>query len=106
MCEFLLSIGLDLGLLNYNGHSALHKAAVKGQLAACKWLLEEAGLGIVHLAPDADGNTPAEMARLEGYDDVFQYLEHQTLSLVVDGGTKSSAATQPPHLAGPSSIGS
>ena len=39
MLRLLQSYGLDLGLLNLNGHSAVHKAAVNGRLDACKWLL-------------------------------------------------------------------
>ena len=32
MCRYLQSIGLDITLTNRNGHSAVHKAAVKGQV--------------------------------------------------------------------------
>eukprot|EP00603_Paraphysomonas_imperforata_P007076 CAMPEP_0114435162 /NCGR_PEP_ID=MMETSP0103-20121206/12669_1 /TAXON_ID=37642 ORGANISM="Paraphysomonas imperforata, Strain PA2" /NCGR_SAMPLE_ID=MMETSP0103 /ASSEMBLY_ACC=CAM_ASM_000201 /LENGTH=357 /DNA_ID=CAMNT_0001605141 /DNA_START=121 /DNA_END=1194 /DNA_ORIENTATION=+ len=39
MLKLLQSYGLDLGLLNLNGHSAVHKAAVNGRLDACRWLL-------------------------------------------------------------------
>ncbi len=39
MLKLLQAYGLDLGLLNHNGHSAIHKAAVNGRLAACQWLL-------------------------------------------------------------------
>ena len=35
--EYLRGLGLDLGLLNDNGHSALHKAATKGHADACEW---------------------------------------------------------------------
>ena len=41
-CRWLQRRGLDLALLNRNGHSALHKAAVKGRCCTfftcvCKW---------------------------------------------------------------------
>ena len=36
-CDLLSSRGLDLGILNSNGHSALHKAAVKGNHQVCEW---------------------------------------------------------------------
>lgn len=39
MLRLLQSYGLDLKLLNLNGHSAVHKAAVNGRLEACQWLL-------------------------------------------------------------------
>ncbi|CAJ1334281.1 unnamed protein product [Effrenium voratum] len=45
MCLYLQRKGLDLAVLNFNGHSALHKAAVKGQRDLCQWLLGEGGLG-------------------------------------------------------------
>jgi ankyrin repeat protein len=31
MCRWLAGLGLDLSIINHNGHSALHKAANKGQ---------------------------------------------------------------------------
>ena len=50
MCIWLRAKGLDLKLLNKNKHSALHKAAVKGKLDICEWLLStEVGLGAIHL---------------------------------------------------------
>ena len=80
MCRWLQSIGLELGLLNDNGHSALHKAAVKGQRSVCAWLLSPEGgrLGAKHLLADGDGNTPAEMARLEGYTELESEWERLT----------------------------
>jgi ankyrin repeat protein len=79
MCQWLRERGLDLKLLNRNGHSALHKAAVKGNSATCEWLLaaDGGGLGVGHLQPDGDGNTPSRMARLEGFAGLAAYLEMQ-----------------------------
>ena len=69
MCDWLNILGLDMTLLNNNGHSAVHKAAVKGQRETCEWLLTAGGLGAEHVRPDYhDGMTPAVMARLEGHD--------------------------------------
>ena len=42
MLSLLQGYGLNLGLLNLNGHSAIHKAAVNGRLEACQWLLTQA----------------------------------------------------------------
>ena len=77
MCRWLRDRGLDLAVLNHNGHSAVHKAAVKGRRDVCEWLLAEdgGGLGARHLAADGDGNTPALMARLEGYDALSEWLD-------------------------------
>lgn len=84
MCRWLQNIGLRLDLLNHNGHSALHKAAVKGQQAVCTWLLspDGGGLGAQHMLPDGDGNTPAEMARLEGYKELGSWLEAEAARMI------------------------
>ena len=74
MCRWLACRGLDLTLRNRNGHSAVHKAAVKGNAAACAWLLGEGGLGRDHLRPDGDGNTPSRMARAEGFAELAEWL--------------------------------
>lgn len=76
MLSWLAQRGLDLKIVNRNGHSALHKAAVKGHATACDWLLTHAGLGAAHMAPDGDGNTPQRMAAAEGFHDVADAL-HQ-----------------------------
>ena len=78
MCDWLNRLGLDMTLLNNNGHSAVHKAAVKGQRETCEWLLTAGGLGAEHVRPDYhDGMTPAEMARLEGHDDLATWLRER-----------------------------
>ena len=77
MCELLVQLGLDIKLSNRNGHSALHKASVKGQRRVCEWLLHNGGLGLEQMLPDKDGNTPADIARLEGYITLGTYLDNQ-----------------------------
>ena len=99
-------MGLDVKLLNKNKHSALHKAAVKGKRDICEWLLStEVGLGAFHLQvykllciificmprvflgvallifskKDADGNSPATMARMEGYVELADYLQEKEI---------------------------
>lgn len=77
MCRWLRDRGLDIKLLNRNGHSAVHKAAVKGNRATCEWLLaaDGGGLSAPHLQADGDGNTPSRMARFEGFDGLADRLE-------------------------------
>ena len=50
---------------------------MKGRRDVCEWLLAEdgGGLGARHLAADGDGNTPALMARLEGFDELSEWLD-------------------------------
>ena len=61
--KYFLSEGLNYHILNNNGHSALHKAAIKGNMKACEWLITSvedggAGLGLKHMQPDDDNFTP------------------------------------------------
>ena len=81
MCAYLRDVGVDLTVTNRNGHSAVHKAAVKGNSAACEWLLGAGGLGLEHLRADGDGNTPGEMARLEGHEALAAWLAEKTRTL-------------------------
>jgi ankyrin repeat protein len=81
ICRWLSAIGLDLSILNRNGHSALHKAASKGQARVCEWLLNEECLGLQHLRPDQDGNTPAAIARMEGYAELAEALDAAVANL-------------------------
>ena len=77
VCRWLCASGLDVAVLNCNGHSALHKAAIKGNAKVCEWLLSADGgrLSERHLQADHDGNTPASMARAEGYETLARWLE-------------------------------
>ena len=81
ICTALLNdFHLDFTLLNHNGHSVFHKAAVKGHYNLCKWLLEtgkDASFGVkleTLLQPDKGGCTPSELARLEGFLDLSKML--------------------------------
>lgn len=48
----------------------LHHAAVTGQLAHVKWLVEQGA----EINPICDAETPLDMALIDGHDDVAQYL--------------------------------
>ena len=85
MCKWLQARGLDIGILNCNGHSALHKAAVKGNANICEWLLAGGRLGLRHLAPDGDGNTPALMARLDGHVRLAEDLDAAASRMIARG---------------------
>eukprot|EP00439_Symbiodinium_sp_Y106_P066892 s5413_g10.t7 len=87
---------LDLKVLNLNGHSALHKAAVKGGFDCCRWLLRAAegseggggGLGPEQLRCDRDGHRPSTMARCGGFEELSRWL--QSLESEVDGQKEPS----------------
>ena len=64
--RWLARRGLDVGVLNCNGHSAVHKAALHGNRPMCEWLLGDGGplTAAEHMRPDKrDGSTPATLAR-------------------------------------------
>lgn len=77
--KFFYSAGLNFSILNKNGHSALHKAAMKGNNDACLWLLTDPeeggpGLSIDHMQADLDGFTPAMFALANGFEELGRYL--------------------------------
>ena len=51
-----------------------YRARCLVQARVCEWLIDVAGLGIEHMQPDQDGNTPAEMARMEGFHELSNWL--------------------------------
>lgn len=69
--KYLHDMGLDCGIINKNGHSALHKAAIKGNIEICQWLVGtgegEGNLSFRHMAPDQDGFTPLLFAHANGH---------------------------------------
>lgn len=83
LIRMLKTRGLDLGVLNRNGHSVLHKAAIKGQGDAIEYLIgpkEEGGLelGLEYMRPDSDGFTPISFARANHYPALAKRLvEHE-----------------------------
>jgi ankyrin repeat protein len=78
-CRYLHGLGCAFDLVNRNGHSSVHKAAQRGKLDVCRWLLEGGELrGRItrerHLAPDGEGFTPSALAAVEGHDEVAAWL--------------------------------
>ncbi|KAF0695926.1 Aste57867_13274 [Aphanomyces stellatus] len=71
--RFLVECGnLNCAILNRNGHSALHKAAIKGHEDICMWLLTPrtaggGGLTRQHMQADDEGFTPINFATANGH---------------------------------------
>lgn len=89
MLQYLQEKGLDLTILNANGRSAVHKAGLKGHLRACEWLLTAvegggAGLGLRHVGPDIEGDTPASLANSNGHSVVEEWLLVEQSRLATD----------------------
>lgn len=76
----LMIRGMNVGLLNRNGHSVLHKAAMKGHQDLALWLMKPivdggCGFGLNHMLPDDDGFTPMSFARANGFDELSKKLQ-------------------------------
>jgi hypothetical protein len=54
------------------------------QARVCAWLLNQECLGAAHLQPDQDGNSPAVMARLEGFHALADSLDAALAALLGD----------------------
>ena len=82
-CEYLASLGVRFDLINANGHSTLHKAAQRGNQAVLSWLLDTPHLAITarHARPDSEGYAPADLARVEGFRDVADWLTARQTTL-------------------------
>mmetsp|Transcript_25266 Transcript_25266/g.37307 ORF Transcript_25266/g.37307 Transcript_25266/m.37307 type:complete len:350 (-) Transcript_25266:13-1062(-) len=77
--KFLSQIdGMDMTLVNANGHGSLHKAAQRGQDDVVKWLVhDENNLRMFQfswIGPDSDDCCPSDLAGMEGYHDLALYL--------------------------------
>lgn len=73
-CQWLRRRGVDLGLANNQGHNALHKAAYGGHRELCAWLQDEVGLDRFAALPDARGQTPVDLARKAGHEELADWL--------------------------------
>ncbi|KAH9144184.1 hypothetical protein AeRB84_011864 [Aphanomyces euteiches] len=78
--KYLVDQGLDCAILNRNGHSALHKAAIKGHIEICEWLITPralggGGLGLRHMQLDDEGFTPTTFASANGHMRLSEILQ-------------------------------
>ena len=102
VCRWLRGCGLNAAVLNCNGHSAVHKAAIKGNRAVCEWLLSaEGGLSTAHLLADRDGNTPASMARAEGFVELADWLDGVSAGHAHPHASESEGRASPSAQTGP-----
>jgi len=90
-----------MGLVNSNGHSMLHKSAQRGKDDVCQWvfanypfsLKEESGVDLLQqIAPDAEGCCPSDLAGLEGFENLADWLVCEEKRLVIEAfGTNPCA---------------
>lgn len=78
--KYLHAHGVNYDHINGNKRTALHKAAVKGNEAACKWLIApvtQGGCGYnrKHMQPEKEGDTPSRLAATAGFHSLSKYLQ-------------------------------
>jgi len=75
--KWLYSIGGEISLINFNGHSFLHKSAQRGKINFCKWICKSGGAGVdllVFVSPDAEQCCPSDLAGMEGHIQLADWL--------------------------------
>ena len=97
--SWLHSTGADFTLVNDNGHSALHKAAQRGNASACKWLVDmylhkpesdvdgqrgnaSACKWLLLIGPDAEGACPSDLCGMNGHENLAKWLSKQECDFV------------------------
>ncbi len=70
-------LGVDIGLADYDGRTALHLASSENQLEVAKYLIKKG----INLEPrDRWGNTPLDDAKREGHQEMVELLEKHLLN--------------------------
>lgn len=89
--KWLHEIGSDMKVVNSNGHGMLHKSAQRGKEEVCRWILEEylATEGdcqskLQQIGPDAEGFCPSDLAGVEGFEFLAQWLTMQEGKIALD----------------------
>ena len=91
-----------MGLVNSNGHGILHKSAQRGKNSVCRWIIENYDSSInvkthitdkkstrtqidilSQIGPDEEGCCPSDLAGMEGFDLLANWLvsEEQKIGL-------------------------
>ena len=73
----VMKCGVDCGLINENGHSPLHKAAIYGRADVCDFLINRTVCcGREHTSPDKLNQRPSDMALYNGFAELARRLRH------------------------------
>lgn len=70
-----LAIGRSINFMDYDKRTALHMAASHGRMKVVKYLINH---GAITNIQDRFGNTPADEARANGYEDIEKYIDEST----------------------------
>jgi hypothetical protein len=105
---WLKSIGSNMGLVNSNGHGILHKSAQRGKDSVCRWIIENHdssnntkthGTGkkrtqidiLSQIGPDEEGCCPSDLAGMEGFDSLANWLVNEEQKIGLEIYTKNSS---------------
>ncbi len=83
---WLLQSGLDLSLINMNGHSALHKAAQRGNGVAVHWLVNKVLSETTFqtfIGPDNEGNCPSDLCGMEGHENLAVWISARECDIII-----------------------
>ena len=87
---WLLDVGSDFGLVNSNGHTALHKAAQRGCSGTIRWLVDNFLVsdgdidGSLFIGPDLEGNCPSYLCGMECLNEsMARWLSKQECEFIV-----------------------
>lgn len=77
--SWLRNAGMDFYTVNSNGHTALHKAAQRGSITACKWIvdtfMQDDPKGMIFIGPDAEGHCPSDLCSMDGHKELAQWMQ-------------------------------
>lgn len=89
--QWLQDIGSDMMIVNSNGHGMLHKSAQRGKEEVCRWIVEaylvKEGCWqnmLRQIGPDAEGFCPSDLAGIEGFEFLAQWLTMQEGRIALD----------------------
>ncbi|GFH53013.1 hypothetical protein CTEN210_09489 [Chaetoceros tenuissimus] len=91
--QWLKEIGLNMSLVNSNGHALLHKSAQRGKFQVCRWIFEQNSSHddenilmnmVEQIAPDAENCCPSDLAGMEGFEDLACWLVSQEQKIALN----------------------
>ena len=93
LMQFMESNGCQMGQINSNGHSVLHKAAQRGNSEVAKWFISKyvqnelnqddgSKDAIEFIAPDGEGCLPSDLAGQESHLSLARWLARKEAELV------------------------
>jgi hypothetical protein len=75
--KYVHGLGVTCDLINTNGHSPLHKAAIYGREDVCDYLLQHTACSArVHVLPGVLNEKPSHMAYYNGFHKLAAKLSH------------------------------